>query len=687
MIMNGTKFFPNIKSIFIGHCKLVGAPIWQGSYRVRKVLGQISALAAALSLGVSGCTDDALLLESGDFELAHMAAESSDAAPFYYYQGEPVALEVEPTELVIVSRLPDAIDVARQVLSEVGVVVGADQELPQAPGHRLLSLPASTTRGRALEARDRLRADPRFEFVAVGYRTQDEGAKVMLLNRVAVSFREDVSRAQIERLAAQLGVRVVREPNPSQGSFHHWLEYGAGTDPLVVAAALDRHPLVEWADPDKVSDRKPQYIPTDGFFAQQYYLRNSSMLNGVRVDINAIHAWDLTTGAWAPSSGGFRVAVVDDGVERNHPDFGGRVLLGYDAFGEAWNYGEPDIACHDVHGTMVTGTILMEHNNTAGGAGTAPGVLVIPIRIFRCGLPASDSQTANALNYAWQVQDAQVLNNSWAGGAASNAITDAINSGNVNGRGGRGSVFVFAAGNTSDRSAGVIGSVLYPATLDSVVAVGAINRNGQVTNYSPEGSTLDLVAPSGQKKWACADGADVVSTDLLGWHGCSDGPSGNIDYTSRFTGTSAAAPQVAGVFSLLLAREPTLTSSQAKTRVYNAADPWGTSSRFGRGKVNAYRTLVGRLSAYISGPSYIRTTGYYTWTAVTSGGQQTPQYLWERSLDGEYYWSVSTSQSYSTEVWEGDSFYLRLTVTQGPDDARVFDSQYVDSPQSCIVDC
>lgn len=641
-------------------------------------INRMRALIVALALGTSACADRNAPLDPAGPKLAAMSAGPSDSEPFYYHQGERVLLDPEPSELVVVSRQQDVAAAARQVLGELGITPVGDQELPQAAGHRVIILPVSTTRARAIEARERLRKDPRFQFASVGYRTRAAGARVLLLNRVAVRFHDGTSRGEIAAIAARLGARVVREPNPSRGALSYWLEYGPGTDPLQVAAALDRHPQVEWADPDKVSEFVQHYIPTDPFFAQQYYLRNNTRLNGIRVDINAADAWDLTTGAWAPSTGGFTIAVVDDGVDASHPDFGGHVMWGFDAFGINDGFATNPECAGDSHGTMSAGTILQQHNNAAGGGGAAPGVNIIPIRIFRCGTVASDAQIADGLNFAWYWLGAQVLSNSWGGPVASNAITNAVNAGSSQGRGGRGAVFVFSAGNTSARSQGIIGSVRYPAVLPASVAVGAINRNGQVTDYSPDGVELDLVAPSGHFTGLCI--GDVVTTDLAGARGCNDGPGGDMDYTSTFSGTSAAAPQVAGVFSMLLAREPTLTAAQAKTRVYDAADWWGASNRFGRGKVNAYRALVGRLSAWIGGPTFIETEGYYTWTAFSAGGVQAVQYTWEISQNGVTWQQTGIGNTFGTNVYAGQNFHLRLIATQGPDDGRAETVIYVQAP-------
>lgn len=120
-----------------------------------------------------------------------------------------------------------------------------------------------------------------------------------------------------------------------------------------------------------------------------------------------------------------------------------------------------------------------------------------------------------------------------------------------------------------------------------MIAVGAINRTGALTNYSPEGSELDIVAPSGHDTGHCL--GEIVTTDLSGAGGCNDGPSANIDYTSTFSGTSAPAPQVSGAAALLLAKEPSLTLSQARSRILGAADPWGPPTQLGAGELNTFR--------------------------------------------------------------------------------------------------
>lgn len=127
--------------------------------------------------------------------------------------------------------------------------------------------------------------------------------------------------------------------------------------------------------------------------------------------------------------------------------------------------------------------------------------------------------------------------------------------------------------------------------MDSVVAVGAINRSGEITNYSAEGPEIDIVAPSGDRTGGCFSGGDVVTADLRGSAGCNMIGGGDDDFTNVFSGTSAAAPQVAGAFALLLTSEAGFTFEQARSRMRSSADPRGDSRKFGHGKLNAARML------------------------------------------------------------------------------------------------
>jgi subtilisin family serine protease len=484
---------------------------------------------------------------------------------------------------------------------------------------------------------------------------------------VLVSFKSTTTQAQRDSLIAVLGMRVIRPPRPDSGFTYHVLEYPKDSvSPLRVAAMLDRNQLVAWADPDKISNRHVDSVPSDPYYTLQYFLKNTVVRNGVTVDDNVEAAWDLTTGQWAPSSGGLRVGVIGSGIDAAHPDFDDRIVSGYDAF-QCYPTSCLDDATHpfagDNHETMVAGLIIGHHNN-GGIAGIAPGVYLTSARIFRGTAVVSDQGIADAINMTWQYMAANVINNSWGGGAPSNAITNAIVAANTQGRAGRGAVVVFSAGNTSHRAVDSIGPVVYPATLNEVVAVGAIDRNGDLTDYSPEGPALDIVAPSGHFTNRCV--GDVTTTDLTNGTGCNNGPNGDNLYSTTFSGTSAAAPQVAAVAALIISRDNTLTGAAVKSKLYQAAVPWGPATQYGAGKLNALAS-VSNVVVSVSGLSTVKNPGNYTWTASASGGNGSYTYNWEESIDGgPYYWVDSgTTHTRYIDSSSGSVINFRVTAVSG----------------------
>jgi hypothetical protein len=633
---------------------------------------------AAAAMAAAACTDAQQPVQSTGPGREPAAARGE---AFYYYGDERILLEADPSEITVESPVEPR-DLAGAALSRLGMRVESAARMPQAPGHWVLRV-TGADRSRVTDAAARLRETQGIGFAASVYRVVGTGERVALMNRVGVRMRDGWTQADLARLTAETGTRVVRGPVAAEPDVV-WLAYRPGTDPLEEAARIHEHPLVAWADPDKVQDRRLHAVPTDPFYANQYYARNAAWLNGVRVDVNAEWAWDLTMGAWAPSAGPLVVAVVDDGVQVSHPDLNSTGALGYDAFTGTFSaWGCTSCANNPggsfSHGTAVAGIIRADHNNGLGLAGIAPAVRLMPIRIFNdFGNPASDNQIAQALNTAWY-NGAMVMNNSWGGGPASTAITSAINRAVTEGRGGKGTVMVFSAGNTSERSTGHVGGVNYPGTLSNVLTVSAINRTGGIADYAPNGSAIDVVAPTGHTTGECI--GDVVTVDLTGSRGCNDGPGGNVDYSSTFSGTSAAAPQVAAIAAMVLSRNGTWTEQQIRDRIKASADPWGTATTFGNGKANAYRALVGRVGLTLSGPSYVSSLAEQTWTANATGGAGTYRYRWERAdgTSGQFY-SVSTARTYESFVETGDRFTLRVTVTDGPDNHAVTRSMVVSGP-------
>ena len=151
-----------------------------------------------------------------------------------------------------------------------------------------------------------------------------------------------------------------------------------------------------------------------------------------------------------------------------------------------------------------------------------------------------------------------------------------------------------AAGNGATSSSH---AVQYPASLSSVIAVGASNRDDVRASYSRWDSNLDIVGPSGRQEDAYASGSDPVrSTDRTGTAGYD-----SSDY-SRFTGTSAATPFVAGVAALLLSYRPGMTTTQVRDALQDNAVEidtahvtyvGGRTDQYGHGRVDASAAFTG----------------------------------------------------------------------------------------------
>jgi subtilisin family serine protease len=246
--------------------------------------------------------------------------------------------------------------------------------------------------------------------------------------------------------------------------------------------------------------------------------------------LDVVHAED----AWPTSTGvGALVAVIDTGVQRDHPDLGGRLVDGFDYVGDDVDDPDTDKDPTDLngHGTHVSGIVVANRDNGEGIAGVAPGARVMPLRVLDENGEGYADDTIKGIDYAIE-HGAHVINLSlgdfvplqstiFPDRAYKAALERALDAGIV---------VVLAAGNN-----GFV-KCENPDVAD-VLCVGAVDRTPMRAGYSSFGSNVDLMAPGG----SCLGGSseDVLSTVI------------HSDYDA-FCGTSQAAPHVAGVAALLV---------------------------------------------------------------------------------------------------------------------------------------
>ncbi len=330
------------------------------------------------------------------------------------------------------------------------------------------------------------------------------------------------------------------------------LELGVDDGHAVLAAvdALAADPLVEFAEPDMRFTGRSAEVPNDPGFAFCWGHLNSGQGGGViGFDMRTPDAWTLTTG-----SGAATVVVIDTGVQFTHPDL--LVVAGRDFTTGAVNGipgGEPMNAC-DNHGTVVAGCVSARINNALGTVGSAP---TTPSRSARCFVSTSDCDgdwtatygwTANALNWALAAGH-RITNNSNSYGLNSQSVTAAYAATRA-----AGMIHFASAGNTGNAA------IAFPASLDSVIAVGAAGPYGTKTGFSAYGPKLAFLAP----------GEAIYSTDRTGADGYVSG-----DYLF-LNGTSFASPYAAGVASLILSRDQSLTPDEVLAILTGTARDIGT---------------------------------------------------------------------------------------------------------------
>jgi subtilisin family serine protease len=367
----------------------------------------------------------------------------------------------------------------------------------------------------------------------------------------------------------------------------------------------------------KVIESFPDFIPTKKSFAvndprigDQWHLQNTSQGGGVSgADAKVVEAWQVTMG-----DPGIRIAIIDDSVEKAHPDLADNYIAGryYNGFTGEF---EDDPSPHnggERHGTSCAGVACAAANDI-GGRGAAPGCGLIGVHIW----DASAAQTAEAFYYCAE-QDAAVISCSWSWQSRQvfSAVAAAINDVAVNKRQGKGIVVLFAAGNEYDE----IDDNQWFAELPTVICVGATNWRDDHSAYSNHGPELDVVAPSSDSDTRGAlsiettdntDGMPKIPGRAYAGYALGD-YTGNGD--TGFGGTSSATPLVAGVCGLILSVNPHLTAQQLRDVLLATADKVpgvgtpanydlasGHSLFYGYGRVNAKRA-VERASAILAGP-------------------------------------------------------------------------------------
>jgi len=363
---------------------------------------------------------------------------------------------------------------------------------------------------------------------------------------IIVKFRAGVTEIKKTEARSRVSGTRLRAFRILEGLEHHRLAPNVSVDAAIVNYRKD--PDVLYAEPNYIV--RTTNTPNDTRFGELWGLYNTGQSGGTPgADIHAPSAWDITTG-----SSSVVVAVIDTGVNYNHPDLSANMFRNSadcipngidddgngrvdDCFGIDTANNDSDPLDDNMHGSHVAGTIGSIGNNEAGVVGINWNVSLMPCKFLDASGSGSTAGAIACLEYVRAMKDRGVniiaTNNSWGGDGFSQALFDAIQRHQE-----AGILFIAAAGNGNFQGIGLNNdqTPFYPCaySLSNIICVAATSRSDDRAAFSNYGRrTVHIGAP----------GVEILSTAL------------NSGYAT-LNGTSMATPHVTGTAALLKAANP-----------------------------------------------------------------------------------------------------------------------------------
>jgi subtilisin family serine protease len=379
-----------------------------------------------------------------------------------------------------------------------------------------------------------------------------------------------------------------------------------GSNAETYSAEIAASTPVQYAEPTAIVQAFA--TPTDPQYSLQWGLPM----------VNAPAAWDY---GWGSAS--IVVAVVDSGVDLDHPDLVNQIV------DSGRDFVDVDMNATDVfgHGTAVASVVAAQANNVILGCGMAPGVKILPVRVLGNDGSGTAYDVAQGVEWATD-KGADVINLSLGSTVADPDMADAIAYALLNDV-----VVVAASGNKGTDQ------VQYPGRLPGVIAVGAIDQSKLSAKdtsgftFSDHGPDLDLVAP-GKSIYALTKGGGY----------------------SYWTGTSFAAPFVAGTAALMRSRNRSTAGTEVANVLLSTAQDLGTAGRdntFGDGLIQADAAVASippapftRLDT--SAPA--NAEGWYKSVPTITLTADRPATIW-------YHWGSDAAETY------GDAFPASVGIS------------------------
>jgi subtilisin family serine protease len=438
-----------------------------------------------------------------------------------------------------------------------------------------------------------------------------------------IKFNDDATTAAVKNAMKNVGAKNIK--TFASIDTQHWqLGNGVSVDKaLKILANPAFRDSIEYAEPNYIYHTT--VIPDDPLRGDLWGMHNIGQSGGTSdADIDAMEAWQTQTG-----SSSVVVGIIDTGIDYNHEDLAANMWTnpdeipgneidddgnGYvdDVYGWDFRNDDNDPMDDNGHGSHCAGTIGAVGNNGIGVAGVNWDVKLMALKFLNSGGSGSSADAVSAVLYAAD-KNVRITSNSWGGGRKSKALENAIRD--------SGSLFIAASGN------GGSSRKMLPAgyTLENVISVAATDHKDNMASFSNYGDDwVDLGAP----------GVNTLSTVPGDGYGIK-------------SGTSMAAPHVAGVAALVMAEYPSMTNDDVKTQIFNTVDPLTSLSgkTLTGGRLNA-RAAVGasELPSDTTAPDAVSDLAEgaktqvsidLTWTAPGDDGGSGTAYLYDVQYTSE----------------------------------------------------
>jgi serine protease len=368
---------------------------------------------------------------------------------------------------------------------------------------------------------------------------------------IVIDFDDDASAAEVAEVTRALGVSAVANSDyVTEDRIYRAAVPSERVGEVLERLNADAH--VQAADTN--TEMRAFFTPNDPLLPQQWGMRR----------VGAVNAWDSTCGL------GVTVAVVDTGVAcENYGEFtripdlaGTRCVAG-------WNFVKNNAHANDDqgHGTHVAGTIAQTTHNGIGAAGVAYCATIMPVKVLDAQGRGTLANVAEGIRWAAD-HGAQVINLSLGGGGRSKVMAEAVAYARRHG-----TTVVCAAGNNGRY-------VESPANEPGAVAVSAIDSGDQIAFFSSRGPEVDLAAP----------GVGILQQTI-----CDHGRN-RCEQFASWSGTSMAAPHVAGVAALLYSlgvNDPDAVEAILKSHASRPAHGGSQAELYGAGIVSAENITQG----------------------------------------------------------------------------------------------